>query len=113
MAKFYANENYPLPVVKELRRLGHDVVTTRDTGSAGLSIPDDQVLQTAIDMGRAVLTHNRTDFIRLHCARQDHFGIVVCTSDADFMALARRIHDKLAELGVIKGQLVRINRPPT
>jgi len=28
MAKFYANENFPLPVVEELRRLGHDVLTT-------------------------------------------------------------------------------------
>ncbi|TEU18005.1 MAG: hypothetical protein E3J21_06900 [Anaerolineales bacterium] len=28
MARLYANENLPLPVVGELRRLGHDVLTT-------------------------------------------------------------------------------------
>ena len=26
MARFYANENFPLPTVEELRRLGHDVL---------------------------------------------------------------------------------------
>jgi hypothetical protein len=111
MAMLYANENYPLPVVKEPRRMGHDVVTTQDLAMAGLSIPDDQVLQTAINMGRAVLTHNRLDFIRLHRLRTDHFGIVVCTLDNNFPALASRIHDKLAEAGAIDGQLIRINRP--
>lgn len=28
MARLYANENFPLPAVEELRRLGHDVLTT-------------------------------------------------------------------------------------
>lgn len=111
MANLYANENYPLPVVRELRRLGHDVVTTQDVGVAGLGIPDDQVLQTAINLGRAVVTHNRVDFIRLHRLRKDHLGIVVCTSDDNFVALASRIHDKLTETGAIDGQLIRINRP--
>jgi pimeloyl-ACP methyl ester carboxylesterase len=29
VAAFYANENFPFPVVEELRRLGHDVMTTK------------------------------------------------------------------------------------
>jgi hypothetical protein len=28
MARLYSNENFPLPVVEELRRLGHEVLTT-------------------------------------------------------------------------------------
>jgi len=32
VARFYANENFPLPVVEELRRLGHDVLTIQETG---------------------------------------------------------------------------------
>ena len=33
MARFYSNENFPLPVVEEgLRRLGHDVLTIQETG---------------------------------------------------------------------------------
>jgi Domain of unknown function (DUF5615) len=27
--KFYANENFPMPVVERLRVLGHDVLTAR------------------------------------------------------------------------------------
>jgi uncharacterized protein DUF5615 len=35
MARLYADENFPLPVVEELRRLGHDVLTIYETGQAG------------------------------------------------------------------------------
>lgn len=30
MARLYANENFPLPVVEALRRLGHDVLTIQE-----------------------------------------------------------------------------------
>lgn len=32
MARLYSNENFPLQVVEELRRLGHDVLTIQETG---------------------------------------------------------------------------------
>ncbi len=35
MARLLADENFPLPVVEELRRLGHEVLTLRDIGQAG------------------------------------------------------------------------------
>ena len=38
MAQLYANENFPLPVVEGLRRLGHDVLTSLEAGKAGQSI---------------------------------------------------------------------------
>jgi hypothetical protein len=34
MALFYADENFPLPVVEALRRLGHDVLTVEEDGKA-------------------------------------------------------------------------------
>jgi hypothetical protein len=43
MALLYTNENFPLPVVVELRHLGHDVLTTQEAGEAGKSVPDEQV----------------------------------------------------------------------
>jgi hypothetical protein len=55
MAAFYANENFPLPVVEELRRLGHDVVTTTDAGKSGSAVPDEAVLDYAVHNGRALL----------------------------------------------------------
>jgi hypothetical protein len=40
VARLYANENFPLPVVEALRRLGHDVVTVREAGRAEQAITD-------------------------------------------------------------------------
>ncbi len=32
MPRLYSNENFPLPVVNELRKLGYDVLTIQDEG---------------------------------------------------------------------------------
>jgi hypothetical protein len=39
MARPYANENFPLPVVEELRLLGHDVLTIQEMGQSGRAMP--------------------------------------------------------------------------
>ena len=91
MARFYSNENIALQVVMELRRLGHDVLTSHDAGNANIAMPDSEVLACAVAEGRILLSHNRRDFLRLHRHRtEDHAGIVVCTVDPDFRALADR-----------------------
>jgi hypothetical protein len=66
LARLFADENFPLPVVEELRILGHDVVTILETGMAGMGVSDADVLSNAISEGRAVLTLNRKHFIQLH-----------------------------------------------
>lgn len=66
MAKLYADENFPLPVVEELRHLGHDVLTIVDDGKANCQFPDQAVLQRASAQNRIVLTLNRKHFWRLH-----------------------------------------------
>ena len=91
MARLYTNENFPLPTVEELRRLGHDVLTIHETGKAGLALADEDVLEFARTEQRALVTLNRKHFIRLHQEQPDHSGIVVCTFDLDFAGLARRI----------------------
>ena len=113
MARFYSNENFPLPTVEELRRLGHDVLTSRDAGNAGRAVPDPDVLAFAVSLGRAVLTINRRHFIRLHLSGAAHQGIVVCTFDPDFVALASRIAHAVAALATLENQLIRVNRPNT
>ena len=110
IARLYSNENFPLPVVMALRTLGHDVLTSFEAGKANDAIPDDEVLSFATANGRAVLTHNRQDFIRLHRQRPDHAGILVCTVDTDFPSLAARIHAHLRYTDSLQGQLIRINR---
>jgi hypothetical protein len=111
MARIYANENFPLPVVEELRRLGHDVLTTFESGRAGQRLADDGVLAFAVGEGRALVTHNRRHFVRLHGEHPGHCGIVVCTVDPDFVGLANRINGAIDQAGQLPGQLLRVNRP--
>lgn len=111
MARLYANENFPLPAVEELRRLGHDVLTSHESGLAGQAVADEKVLAFAMTEARILITFNRKHFVRLHKVRSDHAGIIVCTFDPDFAALAQRIHAALVAQPQMAGQLVRINRP--
>ncbi|MFQ5740008.1 MAG: DUF5615 family PIN-like protein [Acidobacteriota bacterium] len=111
MARCYANENFPRPTVEALRRLGHDVLTTAESGKAGQAILDADVLAFAGVEQRIVVTLNRRHFIRLHHTAPTHAGIVVCTFDPDFTALALRIHTALEARPPMAGQLVRVNRP--
>ena len=90
MARFYADEQYPYPVVEYLRVLGHDVLTVQEAGNGNQRIPDSDVLAFATQEGRAVLTQNRKDFIELHRQQFDHAGIIACTVDRDWQALADR-----------------------
>jgi hypothetical protein len=111
MRLFYADENFPLAVVIELRRLGNDVLTAFEDGRANRGIEDAEVLRRAVKLNRAVLTINRIDFKKLHQSNSNHSGIVICTFDGDFVGQARRIHDTCGELPEIKKELVRIYRP--
>jgi hypothetical protein len=96
VARFYSNENIPLQVVTELRRPGHDVLTSLDAGRANTSVPDSDVLAFAAAEGRILLSHNRRHFLHLHRHRTlDHAGIVLCTFDPDFNGQAQRIHDMI------------------
>ena len=112
MTRLYTNENFPFPVVEELRRLGHDVLTSQERGMAGQAIDDEKVLATACLDDRTLVTLNRRHFIRLHEKMSGHRGIVVCSVDSDSVALAERIHGELQTKPSMVGQLVRINRPP-
>ncbi len=112
MARLYADENFPYPTVVALRRLGHDVLTVREAGQAGLAIADEDVLSSAHADGRAVLTHNRKHFRDLHRAGIPHSGVVLCTDNPDFDSLAARVDLALSIIGELTGQLIRVTRPP-
>lgn len=91
MALLYADENFPFPVVEELRRLGHDVLTMQETGQAGQAVEDEVVLRLATDEDRAMLTLNRKHFIHLHRENQNHAGIIACSFDPQFTEQAHRM----------------------
>ena len=110
MADLYANENFPLPAVIHLRALGHDVLTSQDAGRANRRVPDEQVLRFATSQNRAVVTLNRSDFTTLHRNDKDHAGIVVCTEDADFRALAARIDRQIQAYDALDKYLIRVTK---
>jgi uncharacterized protein DUF5615 len=103
------DENFPLPIVDEWRRLGHDVETVVEAGFAGQGVRDGDVLDDAILKGRAVLAVNRKHIIRLHRQRSEHARIMVCTADHDFAAQARRIHVALCTEPDLFHRLIRVN----
>jgi predicted nuclease of predicted toxin-antitoxin system len=111
MARLYADEDFPFPVVLVLRQFGHDVLTVLESGRAGQKIPDPDVLAFAISQARTVVSLNRRDFIRLHKQESQHSGIVVCTKDDDFPALAARIDAAISVHASLDGLLIRVTRP--
>ena len=109
--QFYADENFAIAVVVELRHLGHDVLTALEDGRANQKISDDKVLERAAQLGRAILTVNRKDFKKLHETDNRHAGIFICTFDADFIGQAHRINDACQNKAEINGRLIRFYRP--
>src|SRR5438132_13885815 len=105
----YADEDFPLLAVVQLRLLGHDVLTAQEDGRT--ATPDQQILARADALGRAVLTYNRRHYERLHRQGASHSGIVSAKPDPNHVALAIRIHVALAGLSPGRWR-VRVNRPP-
>ncbi len=105
----YADKDFPLPEVEELRRLGHDGLTARQDGRASASDPD--ILARAHSLGRAVVTYNRRHYEKLHRQGAAHSGILSATQDRDHLALAARVHAALSGLSAGRW-CVRVNKPP-
>ena len=111
MARLYADEHYPYPVVELLRALGHDVLTVQEAGRANRKIPYPDVLAFASSEKRAVITENRKDFFRLHRIQPLHAGIIACTNDRNWEALANRINAAITAEESLQGKLIRVVRP--
>jgi hypothetical protein len=108
--KLYGNENFDLQVVEHLRSLGFDVLTSNEAGNSNRRYPDDSVMMFAVADDRAVLTFNRKDFFKLHKQSQAHAGIIACTYDTDYEALAKRISTAILENEPLNGKLIRVYR---
>jgi hypothetical protein len=108
--QLYADEDFPLPVVEELRQLGYDCLTAQEDKRTQTA--DQSILSRAHSLGRAVLTHNRRHFERLHRQGVAHSGILSATQDPNnHRALASRIHQAL--IGRTAGLwCLRVNRTP-
>lgn len=110
MSRLYADENFPLPVIKFLRNFGHDILTAKEAEQDNQRIPDEDMLSFAISNKRAILTRNRRDFIRLHCLNSDHTGIIVCSEEPNFEEAAIAIHELIIKEKSLEGKLIRVIR---
>lgn len=91
--RLYLDEDVSVLVGDLVRTHGFDVLTTRDAKNLGQS--DREQLTFATAQTRAVLTHNRIDFERLHVetleSHRAHAGILLANRRASDFELARRI----------------------
>jgi predicted nuclease of predicted toxin-antitoxin system len=75
----YLDEDVHPRLATILRERGFDVLTTAEAGMLGKSDPEQ--LEFATSQGRAILTHNIRDYVRLaqHYAKKNrsHAGIIV------------------------------------
>ncbi|MGC9504140.1 DUF5615 family PIN-like protein [Baaleninema sp.] len=110
MARLYADEQFPQPVIERLRAKEHDILTVREAGRSNLKIPDAEVLAFATQEQRAVLTLNRVDFIKLHYQSPEHSGIIVCRDDRNWDAFADRIDIAIRSFETLSSQLIPVNR---
>ena len=111
MSRLYADENFPITVVRLLRQLGHDVLTVRQAGKDNDHVPDDEVLAYATRDGRAVLTQNRRHYFALDRQGVRHAGIIACTEDHDRAGQAARIDAALRPHPDLAGLVLRVYKP--
>ncbi len=108
---FYANENFPLAIIEELRQLDYDVLTSIEAGQANQSISDENVLKFAQEKNKVVITLNREDFICLHKQGKAHSGIILCKEDRDYKGQAQAIHEFiLQDDRSLQSSLIRIKK---
>ena len=112
MSKLYGDENIDVEIIRLLQDYGHDAVSAKDMGKANQNISDEEVLEYTTSQDRAVITHNRKDFFRLHHMNQQHAGIIACTYDENQARLAKNIDVAIeAENGDLTQKLIRVYKP--
>lgn len=108
--RLYSDENFPLEIVRQLRQIKYDVLTSYEAGQANQGIPDDEVLAFATQEKRVLVTLNRDDFIALHRTGISHTGIIICKDDRDYLGQAQILHSCLTENPDFANRLIRIKK---
>jgi uncharacterized protein with PIN domain len=113
-APLYLDEDITDLLAQVLRARGYDVVSTRER-NAGEFTDDDQ-LDLATSLGRAILTCNARDFVRISRERaasaQRHAGIIISYEQIELDQVRRfadavaRLLDRLASTDLANNTLV-------
>jgi len=109
MTKLYLDEDCSDKRLKKaLIKLGYDVQTTPEAGNIGKD--DKAQLIYAISQNRAIVTHNRKDFLRIHKETPNHSGIIICTQNPNNQQLAEKINEKIINRDELTNLLLRVNK---
>ena len=113
MARLYSNENIPRQVVAELRRLGHDVLTSPEAGTANAAVPDSEVLAFAVAENRILLSAQSPALPGPPSAPDPRpRGNHPLHVRPGFLRTGRRIHDAVAAASDMRSQLIASTGPP-
>jgi hypothetical protein len=97
--RLYTDEMIHAGLAAALRRLGYDAESCEEAGRSNQGIPDPAQLAYATHDGRAILTFNIGDFVRLDAqakaAGDSHAGIIVSPAIESFSELLRRVRHHL------------------
>jgi hypothetical protein len=95
----FTDEHIFRNLARTLRSRGYDAESCHEAGRANQGISDDGQLAHATRSGRAILTENYVDFIRLDAAWKSagraHGGIIVLADVGEFGELLRRVERHL------------------
>lgn len=101
-------------LIEMLRADGHDVLTIGEAGMTG--IPDTSVMELARVQQRVLLTRNCDDFLAIHEAKPQHFGVLAVYQDADPMknmsygAIVKAIANLQSTGLSLQGQFIVLNQ---
>lgn len=98
--RLYFDEDVSASIVDNLRQRGFDVASARDVGR--LQLDDASQLAFAAADGRAIVTHNRLDFERLHQSYlsegREHHGIIIAKRRPSDIAVVLKLLALLNEV---------------
>lgn len=96
----YFDENFTLQIARTLSRRGFDVLTALDAEMLGEA--DEKQMEFAVSQERAIVTHDRDDFLRLHSyyltEGKRHFGIIISPQRESPGEITRRLFDLLDQV---------------
>jgi uncharacterized protein with PIN domain len=106
------NENLGDEIAQRLRMNGVDAVSSHETSMD--TKDDDAQMQFAVSQGRAIVTINNRDFVRINAKYKangwEHYGIIL-SNDIDHSVIYRRLLKLTANLQAedIKNRIIRLH----
>lgn len=97
--RIYTDEDIVAELAAQLRQHGYDAVSCRDAGNHNRGLSDQQQLEFATSQGRAIVTRNAIDFVRLDvewkAAGREHSGIICISRNPSIAQMFAKVRNHL------------------